>query len=101
MSKNRDEYIEKIAEKVHDSWYREKEIQGFHSPSSCPRFPKRFNQHSIFEKQCTRCHPDMYPYHCLPEHVKEYDRVTVRTVLDAVISHIPTKSGHEVADEEA
>ena len=29
-------------------------------------------------------HPDMHPYHELPENVKEYDRVTVRCVLDAL-----------------
>ena len=37
-----------------------------------------------FLKHCDKCHPDMYAYHHLPENIKEYDRVTVRAVLDAI-----------------
>ena len=52
--------FEKICEAVHNRWMNEKKRQGMTE------------------------HPDMRPYHELPENVKEYDRVTVRCVLDAL-----------------
>ena len=67
--------IEAIAEEVHNAWWREKESQGFHPPIKCD---------SGALSLCEKCHPDMIPYNSLPEHVKEYDRVTVRAVLDAI-----------------
>lgn len=80
------EIIEKLSEAVHDAWWEEKRKQGFHAPANCvnadpdnPIFS--FNK---FQKYCDKCHTDMYPYEELPENVKEYDRVTVRTVLKAL-----------------
>ena len=52
--------FEKICEAVHNRWMDEKKRQGMTE------------------------HPDMHPYHELPENVKEYDRVKVRCVLDAL-----------------
>ena len=52
--------FEEICEAVHNGWMDEKKRQGMTE------------------------HPDMRPYHELPENVKEYDRVTVRCVLDAL-----------------
>ena len=52
--------IEYLAEKVHESWQEEKHKQGI------------FN------------HPDDIPYSDLKDNIKEYDRVTVRTVLKAL-----------------
>ena len=52
--------FEEICEAVHNGWMDEKKRQGMTE------------------------HPDMHPYHELPENVKEYDRVTVRCVLDAL-----------------
>lgn len=52
--------FEKICEAVHNGWLDEKKRQGITG------------------------HPDMRLYHELPENVKEYDRVTVRCVLDAL-----------------
>lgn len=52
--------IEHLAAKVHESWQEEKHKQGI------------FN------------HPDDKPYEELAENIKEYDRVTVRTVLKAL-----------------
>ena len=37
-----------------------------------------------FSAYCDHCHTDMYPYDELPENIKEYDRVTVRAVLQAM-----------------
>ena len=70
---------ELIAAEVHNSWWNEKRKQGFHAPLSCPAggWPK-------FEKHCEWCHPDMYPYEELPENIKDYDRVTVQAVLEAI-----------------
>jgi len=74
--------IEKIAEEVHNSWWKEKKQQGFHSPFECHASTKSYG--GMFTKICDKCHCDMYPYGHLPENIKEYDRVTVRTVLNAI-----------------
>lgn len=52
--------FEAICESVHNGWWEEKKRQGVTK------------------------HPDMLPYSELAEEVKEYDRVTVRRVLDAL-----------------
>ena len=49
--------IEFLSEKVHEAWAEEKHKQGIYD------------------------HPDDIPYSELAENIKEYDRVTVRTVL--------------------
>lgn len=74
------ERIEAIAAKVHDAWWEEKKAQEFHAPLQCP-IP---GEKSKFVKACVKCHTDMYPYAELPDNVQEYDRVTVRTVLDSI-----------------
>lgn len=86
------EKLETIAAEVHNAWWREKEKQGFHPPIKCPKGPhgkipiigKEEAEQEAFSKHCDKCHPDMYAYESLPEHVKEYDRVTVRAVLNAI-----------------
>ena len=86
---------ETIASSVHDSWWEEKKSQGFHAPADCKSKSagdaraqdiKSFghNEFPKFYKFCAKCHTDMYPYNELPENVKEYDRVTVDAVLDAI-----------------
>lgn len=50
--------IERLAEAVHNAWWEEKKRQGK-----------------------ADSHPDAIPYKELSEEVKEYDRVTVRTVM--------------------
>jgi len=96
--KELEEDLEFISEKVHDSWQEEKLKQGFHAPVNCKSTNRkgylsahqnhkdRFDEHfdHIFYKWCDKCHADLYPYQQLPENVKEYDRVTVRTVLNAI-----------------
>lgn len=96
--KKLEENIELLSEKVHESWVVEKRNQGFHSPNECEsenhksylnadwRDKERFLEHfdSKFYKWCDKCHPDLYPYNELAENIKEYDRVTVRTVLNAI-----------------
>lgn len=72
-----------IAAEVHNAWWREKEKQGFHAPMDCA-CPIETGQDATFSKRCESCHTDMYPYEDLPENVKEYDRVTVNAVLDAI-----------------
>lgn len=54
------EQFEQICEAVHNGWWDEKKRQGVAD------------------------HPDMIPYDELAEDVKEYDRVTVRRVMDAL-----------------
>jgi len=66
--------IEKLSEKVHDAWMMEKAAQGFHAPS----------YHRDGCSSCTKCHTDMIPYADLAENIKDYDRVTVNTVLQAL-----------------
>lgn len=66
--------IEELASKVHDAWWETKKKQGFHAPADC----------AFGSVKCSKCHPDMIPYEKLSEEIKEYDRVTVRTVLDAI-----------------
>ena len=96
--KKLEDNLEFISEKVHDSWQEEKLNQGFHAPLSCEssnrkgylsahqshkeRFDEQINEK--FYKWCDKCHIDLYPYQQLSENVKEYDRVTVRTVLNAI-----------------
>lgn len=60
MKQLTEKQIERICEAVHDGWQAEKRRQGVTD------------------------HPNMVPYADLPESVKEYDRVTVRRVLDAL-----------------
>lgn len=80
--------IEEIASEVHKAWWMEKEKQGFHPPVKCLYWPlphgEEESRDAVFIKQCDWCHTDMYPYNMLPEHIKEYDRITVRTILDAL-----------------
>lgn len=69
--------IEKLAEAVHDAWWKEKERQGYHAPFT----------HAVsgkFSRLCDKCHPDMYPYGELSEYAKEHSREPVRAVLDAI-----------------
>lgn len=58
----KEQIIEFLAEKVHESWQEEKHKQG------------------IFD------HPDDKPYKDLADNIKEYDRATVRSVLKALAS---------------
>lgn len=79
---------EAIAAKVHDAWWDEKKRQGFHAPEDCQSGNAHTNRvlntfDRLFE-YCPRCHTDMYPYAELPENIKDYDRVTVDSVLNAI-----------------
>jgi hypothetical protein len=93
--KKLEDNVEFLSEQVHNAWWEEKKRQGFHSPSECENYKlaavaaERFGSGNIgedakFTKYCPKCHTDMYPYEELTENIKEYDRVTVRNVLDAV-----------------
>jgi len=76
--------LEEIAEKVHNAWWDTKKRQGFHAPLNCDSL-KPSTIPDKFERYCERCHTDMYPYKELSEDIKDYDRVTVKAVLDAVL----------------
>jgi hypothetical protein len=90
--------IELIAEEVHKAWMKEKIEQGFHAPMVCKYYDLAFKEINLlnhsnnfivpdpFKKYCEKCHTDLYPYSELPENIKEYDRVTVRAVLNAIES---------------
>ncbi len=86
---------EVIAAKVHDAWWEEKKNQGFHPPTECKNDSAEsawaqdiksqgHNEFPKFHKFCDKCHTDMYLYDELPENIKDYDRVTVETVLAAI-----------------
>lgn len=80
-------YIEQLAEEVHNAWMKEKLEHGFHAPKDCKNYDPNDVQHYYwdeFEKHCEECHTDLYPFPELPENIKEYDRVTVRAVLNAI-----------------
>jgi hypothetical protein len=72
--------LEFLSEQVHNAWWDEKQKQGFHAPT----FHPLCTEETKFDRLCHYCHSDCYPYGELPENIKEYDRVTVRTVLNAV-----------------
>lgn len=55
----RKHHMEKLAEAVHNAWWKEKIQQG-------------------------KTHPDMKPYNELSEQVKDLDRVAVESVLNAI-----------------
>lgn len=79
--------LEFLSEEVHNAWMAEKESQGFHSPLKCPLYDSSDDKRQStgkFTRKCGKCHTDLYPYDELPEHVKEYDRVTVKAVLRAL-----------------
>jgi hypothetical protein len=84
--------VDVIAAEVHNAWWREKEKQGFHPPIKCPHGPhgkipiigEQEARDAAFSKHCDKCHTDMYPYNELPDNIREYDRVTVRAVLNAI-----------------
>lgn len=108
MNQNKEENImelpdiELVAEKVHDAWWETKQKAGFHAPHECESDNKksylnaswqnqdRFDDHFDADKYkwCDKCHPDMIPYSNLEDNIKEYDRVTVRTVYEAIKSLI-------------
>jgi hypothetical protein len=60
MNEIYNQLVETLAEKVHEAWQEEKHKQGIYN------------------------HPDDIPYSELKDNIKEYDRVTVRTVLNAL-----------------
>ena len=87
------QYKEEIAAKVHDSWWEEKKKQGFHAPYDCKSQSAKdahaqdiqsfgHNEFPKFHKLCDKCHVDMYPYPELPEHIKDYDRVVLKAIID-------------------
>jgi ssDNA-binding Zn-finger/Zn-ribbon topoisomerase 1 len=79
--------LEFLAEQVHNAWMEEKWAQGFHAPKQCPNNEFKNNDPEERLKNyrfCDKCHPDLYTYDELSENIKEYDRVTVRAVLNAI-----------------
>jgi len=62
MNEIYNQLVETLAEKVHEAWQEEKHKQGIYN------------------------HPDDIPYSELKDNIKEYDRVTVKTVLNALSS---------------
>jgi hypothetical protein len=76
--------IEFLSEQVHNAWWAKKLKQGFHAPKYHDGMGRWINDEDKFVKICPSCHTDCYPYAELPESIKDYDRVTVRTVLDAI-----------------
>lgn len=71
--------IEALADAVHQGWMAERVAQGFpdHAWGT-----DRHGQNCWVSKD--RHHSDMLPYADLAENIKEYDRATVRAVLNAL-----------------
>lgn len=70
--------VETLSDHVHQAWMAEKLKQGFADhPRSIDADGRGCCTNELH-------HSDMLPYADLPENVKEYDRVTVRAVLDAL-----------------
>lgn len=67
-----EELVEKLAQNNHDHWARKRIEEGW-------RYGPNRND-------AKREHPDLVPYHQLPESEKEYDRKTVVEVLKAIIA---------------
>lgn len=74
-------FVERLAEAAHNAWMAEKQRQGFADHTMRENYPG----------ECYLCgrgdsahHPDCRPYADLSETTKEYDRATVRAVLDAL-----------------
>lgn len=67
-----EDLVEKLAQNNHDHWARKRIEEGWrYGPS---------------RNDSKREHPDLVPYHQLPESEKEYDRKTVVEVLKAIIA---------------
>lgn len=64
-----DHILEALAREVHAGWIGTKTAQGW--------------QHGYTLDSDTKRHPSLVPYDSLPEHEKEVDRVTVRSVVTA------------------
>jgi len=71
--------VERVAARVHAAWMAEKQRQGFadHPFRAQPR---------CCDLPVERHHPDMVPYHQLDDATQEYDRATVRAVLEALVN---------------
>jgi hypothetical protein len=86
-----DDLIELLAEDSHKGWAEEKQRQGY--ADHVFRFVGRTRHGEEFcgadgcFKPKAKHHTDMLPYAELPEHIKEYDRVTVRGVLAGIARH--------------
>jgi len=72
LSSGLEELVEKLAQNNHDHWARKRIDEGW-------RYGAQRNDR---EKH----HPDLVPYHQLPEAEKEYDRKTVIEALKAIIA---------------
>ena len=84
--------IETLSDYVHQAWIAEKLKQGFadhpwHEAVSTDgpmgRCDRSFGDDPCWVGEAMH-HTDMLPYAELPEHIKEYDRVTVRAVLEGI-----------------
>jgi hypothetical protein len=83
-----DDLIEKLSDIVHQQWMAEKQRQGFadhvfseNCHAGCPAGTHDLCRDDKCYTGRARHHADMLPYAELTEHIKEYDRVTVRGVL--------------------
>jgi hypothetical protein len=73
--------VEQLSDKVHQAWAAKKQRRGF---ADHPKFNSDICNQTHCEKPPEKHHTDMLPYADLAENVKEYDRATVRAVLDAI-----------------
>lgn len=101
--------IERLSDRAHQAWVAEKLQQNFadHAWSADVKHTITGVQDGVMllravcqvdgcEIPKEKHHPDMRPYADLPDHVKEYDRVTVRAVLDALMVEHDREQAWEV-----
>jgi hypothetical protein len=73
-----------LAERSHIGWMREKQAQGFADHAWPADWREGVKHAETCPTPLAQHHADMLPYADLGESVKEYDRVTVRGVLDGI-----------------
>jgi hypothetical protein len=83
--------VETLSDYVHQGWMAEKQRQGFADHPWDDANARERDADGNLGYHCALCgkakgmhHTDMLPYDQLEEHIKEYDRVTVRAVLAGI-----------------
>jgi len=64
--------VERLAAHVHDIWAMKRMEEGWH--------------YGPYRSDSERTHPDLVPYHALPQDEQDYDRTTARGTLCAILA---------------
>lgn len=69
--------VDGLTKFIHDSWWEQKKLQGFHHPSEKH---KEWDENNP-KKICDKCDLDMIPYSKLPDSSKILDKITIENTL--------------------